>query len=214
MCAQFLIQKNLKELESTLGINAAKSFDFPMHSFPKSLVPVVVHYQEKNWIAPMQFGFIPFFEKAEKPKSVFHNARVETVFDKPSFKKEIRKNRCLVYVDAFIEPIWKEGENKASWIRFDLEEPESWMAVGVWSVWKSPDQANEKRTFALLTRDPYPIVKEMGHNRSPLFLPKAVWSNYLDPNLSEVQLKELLQKFTGSQARNDGPILRTEKITK
>lgn len=223
MCAQFLIRDTLKDLAIRFGAEIPFDFEYPSHVFPKYPAPVIVLREQKRWLAPMSFGFIPFFEKSEKPKSVFHNARSETVFEKPSFRREIITNRCLVPLSSFIEPTRLEVKGKVVWWRFDLQDPDQWLAAGVWSIWKTKEgdqkeTEREKRTFAILTADPYPEVEAKGHDRSPLFLKKDAWAQFLDKNTSLSELKSILNLNSGSSAerknKDAGPILISVNISK
>jgi putative SOS response-associated peptidase YedK len=111
---------------------------------------------------------IPPFEKNEKPKMVFHNARVETLHEKASFKVPFLKQRCLIPLEWFYEYIW-ETEKKNFIARFFPKDGSLLVAAGLYSKWKSP--AGEViPTFSMITRPACSFVQSHGHDRSPYFL--------------------------------------------
>lgn len=67
---------------------------------PEQKMPVVVA-GEKNRLELMKWGLVPFWSK--EPKSLAINARIEGILTKPSFRKPIRYNRCLIPATGFYQ---------------------------------------------------------------------------------------------------------------
>ncbi len=194
MCAQFMIRASLKDLSIRFRAELPKGFEFKPHVFPRYRAPVLRRASEsKREILPMQFGLIPFFERSEKPKKVFHNARSETVHEKPSFKGLLTTKRCLVPMDSFFEYIWID--EKKNWLaRFYETSQTTLLAAGLWSEWKSPSGI-KIQSFTILTKEPHPFILETGHDRMPVFLDEDGTEQWLDPkSSSQDSLLELLKR--------------------
>ncbi len=198
MCVQFLISSNLKILAREYGAVWDGDFEWKPHVFPRYIAPVLVAEQART-IKPMAFGLIPFFEKEEKPKKIFHNARVETVAEKPSFKRPFVQNRCIVPMESFFEFV-PGPVGKKRLIRFAPADGSLLSAAGIWSIWKSP-AGTEIRSFSILTTEPPAFIAEHGHDRCPLFIDKAAIDPWLDP--SEKRPDALLSLLTRSGATID-----------
>lgn len=178
MCVQFMIRRSLKELSLIYRAEVPEEFDFKPHVFPRYMAPVIGWNGTARKIKPYAFGLIPHFEKNVRPKSVFHNARVETVHEKPSFKKAFVKQRCLVPLDSFLEVIWEEsGGNHLS--RFFPESGGLLTAAGLYSTWRSPEGALLP-SFTLLTREAPEFIRDAGHDRCPVFLRPEAFSEWLE----------------------------------
>jgi putative SOS response-associated peptidase YedK len=138
-----------------------------------------------------RYGFIPSFEKNEKPKMVFHNARFESVAEKPSFRNAFLKQRCLVPLDAFYEYV-HEGEERRGLGRFQSPGGEMLTAAGIFHHWKSPS-GGVIPTFAILTREASPFLLKSGHDRSPFFLTPEGMESWIQPEVVEPEaLKSIL----------------------
>jgi putative SOS response-associated peptidase YedK len=169
MCVQFINQQTLGVLSDRYQAKIPFFFDWKPHVFPRYPAPVIIMKDGVREIRQMQFGLIPYFEKNLKPKMVFHNARSETLKEKPSFKKPYAETRCLIPLESFLEYI-PASDNKDKWTaRFYHKNQFPLMAAGVWSHWKSPE-GKYTTGFSMITREPPPFVLETGHDRCPLFL--------------------------------------------
>jgi len=101
MCVQFMSNKSLTDLAKEFSAEIDAPFEWKHHVFPKYPAPVLVEVNGVLIVKKMNFGLIPYFERNEKPKMVFHNARVETIAEKPSFKKAFLTKRCAIPLESF-----------------------------------------------------------------------------------------------------------------
>jgi putative SOS response-associated peptidase YedK len=178
MCVQFMIRRTLDEISRLYGAQVPEEFEFKPHVFPRYRAPVIGWGGQGPVIKPYHFGLIPFFEKNSRPKSVFHNARIETVHEKPSFRKAFLKQRCLVPLDSFLEVIPEEsGGNHLS--RFFPESGRLLTAAGLYSTWRSPE-GERIPTFTLLTREAPPFIRTAGHDRCPVFLREECLPDWIE----------------------------------
>lgn len=194
MCVQFMIKRSLKELCVLYGADLESSQgEYPERVFPKYSAPVLGFRNGKRVLKVFRFGLIPSFERNEKPKMVFHNARFESADYKPSFRNAFLKQRCLVPLDAFYEYVY-EGEERRGLGRFSCPGGRILTAAGIFHHWRSPS-GEVIPTFAILTREASPFLLKLGHDRSPFFLTPGGMESWLNPNLveSEVLKRTLLE---------------------
>jgi putative SOS response-associated peptidase YedK len=197
MCASFMIRQRAA---TAMRLPVATRFDIDEYYeqliVPHRPAPVIVYDNGENVLKLMRFSLVPRWLKDPKPKFATHNARLETVAEKPAWREAFRKRHCLVPFTDFIEPIY-EGEHAGFMVAFHLREPGWLIAAGIWEEWTNRETGEVIESFAILTTEPPPFVAATGHDRCPLFLtPEAQkrWmenSSYFEP-LELVSAQELL----------------------
>ena len=68
----------------------------------------VLTLQADHVLSLMQWGLIPAWAKDPRIGSKMINARAEGIESKPSFKKPLRSQRCIIPASAFFEFIWTD----------------------------------------------------------------------------------------------------------
>lgn len=144
----------------------------------------------------LKWGLLPSWAKDPSLGMKLMNARVETVAEKPSFRKAFRQRRCLVLADGFYE--WqKDGKVKQPYyIRMRDERPFAF--AGLWEHWID-DEGKVLETCALLTTEPNELMGPI-HHRMPVILNVEGYDDWLDPNLQTVErLTPLLQSYPAEE---------------
>ena len=210
MCSQYSLDLDLSALAEEFGISTYNKDGFlslikakpgeAIHTFyPRYPAPVLL-YREDHWnLKVMHFGLVPSFEKNEKPKMVFHNARLETVFEKVSFKNAIIHGRCLVPLSSFHEYVPGEpyGQNRPKRLSLAAKDSHKLLAAGIWQTWSSPKE-EKIPTFSILTTTPHPFIEQQGHDRTPLFIPKNFEKEWCSP-MKINEIKTLLDEIKSRQ---------------
>jgi putative SOS response-associated peptidase YedK len=153
------------------------------------------------------------------------NARVESLTDKPAFKKAAATRRCLVPADGWYE--WaKRLDAPTKQPYFITPEDGSVLAfAGLWEVWGRGD--DRLYTCTVVTAPAVGALTEI-HERMPLVLPPDRWAAWLDPTREDVaelatptppELVEALELRPVSTAvnhvANNGPelVARAESVS-
>lgn len=76
---------------------------------PTEDLPVIVNDTELH-VELMRWGLVPFWAKNERIGYKMINARAETLQVKPSFRKSLSLQRCIVPAGGFFE--WKQGDEE------------------------------------------------------------------------------------------------------
>lgn len=146
-----------------------------------------------------RWGLIPFWthdlEDALTYRNRTINARAETIFTKPSYRKPIRERRCLVPASGFFD--WRhEGKQKIPYYITLKHEPILAFA-GIYDVWHN-EVTNEKvYTYSIITTRANKLMSEI-HNtnfRMPVILHRELEAQWLVPDLTEAQISELLRSY-------------------
>ena len=179
MCAQF--QVDAIKFRKSLAIFALDLLNTNWKSriLPHSQAPVILYKEDKYVLELYNFSLIPAWSKVRKPKFATHNTRIETVLEKPTWKRPFLNNHCLVPITDFIEPIY-EGKFAGNMVKFELEE--CVFVPAIYDHWTDKETGEVIFSFSILTSEPNKIVKRIGHDRSPVFIKQNIktFDNWFD----------------------------------
>lgn len=161
-----------------------KGFHLAGFSHPDLLIALSISPLK---IEKAKWGLIPFWVKDEKQalqiwnKTI--NARGETIFEKPSFRKAAKDGRCLIIVDSFFE---HHHFNKQSFpFRIKLKNGEPMIIAGIFDKWVNKQTGEEILTTAIVTTAANPLMAKIHNNpkvpspRMPLILSESDARNWL-----------------------------------
>lgn len=168
MCAQFSLQIAVEELRN-LGIAVSPALETINERYlPHSKIPVIVQTTQGLKLTPMNFSLIPAWSKDAKVKFATHNARIETVTEKPAWREPFMSKHCLIPLTNFFESVY-EGPHAGHIISFQGENP-LLFAAGLFDVWMNPQTKAPLFSCSILTTEPSAFILENGHDRTPIFL--------------------------------------------
>jgi len=155
--------------------------------------PLVEHLLLVNKLNIMRWGLIPFWAKDEKIGYKLINARAETVFDKPTWKKPVLKQRCLVPTNGFYE--WKKEEDGKQPYYIGLKDRSLFAFAGVYDSWTNKTTGEIVDTFSILTTEPNKEMSKI-HVRMPVILRRDAENEWLDPTRDKPdELEEFLLPY-------------------
>ena len=154
---------------------------------PTDPVPAVVERRADDEVTrklvPLRWGLVPSWAKA--PGSTMINARVETVTQKPAYRKAAASRRCLLPAVGYYE--WRaerpEGAAKPVKQPYFLHPPSGlFVMAGLYEFWRGPDGWLSSTT--IITTD---ATDELGwvHDRMPMTVPREHWDQWLDPGATD-----------------------------
>ncbi len=121
------------------------------------------------------------------------NAVGETVFEKPSFRKSIRTQRCLLPVSGFFE--WRDLNNKKYPYFIRATDNDLFSLGCIYDTWVDKTTGEMKSTFSILTTPANPLMEKI-HNikkRMPLIIKPDDEAKWINPALSVDEIKSLIQ---------------------
>lgn len=170
MCAQFALKIKANELSIKYGIKIPETLDLIDERFlPYRTAPVIVLKADILKLVPMQFSLVPSWSKESKVKFATHNARIETITEKPTWKIPFSRQHCVIPLTSFFESVY-EGAEAGNIIEFKKEDENVLFAAGIFDRWINPESLSQLFSFSILTTVPTDYIMEHGHDRSPIFL--------------------------------------------
>lgn len=133
-----------------------------------------------------RWGLRPFFMR-DSPKPGFHNARLETVATKPSFRSAFTRRRALVPMNGYYEWVERAGKKQP----YFIHGSELLSAAGLYEMTKN-DAGHWTTTYTIITTVARDASGEV-HDRMPVFLASQAWDAWLAPTeLDKAEKSDLL----------------------
>ncbi len=172
MCGRF--HNHVKDMHNWVDIlrDWPQGAELGYNISPTAMVPVVTN----TGTITARWGLVPEWEKTFTTKYPTHNARLETVSEKPSFRSAWKNSRtALVPVAGFYE--WrKEGSIKQPYF---IHKPEDLLVfAGLWEQW------GDKVSFTILTTPAQGKIAKL-HHRMPVMLNQNDARSWLEEGIGQ-----------------------------
>jgi putative SOS response-associated peptidase YedK len=162
---------------------------------PTQDVRAVLEREESGHVArqlrTLHWGLVPSWAKDTKIGARMINARVETITEKPAFRRAAARRRLIVPMDGYYE--WQAPESgKGRKQPFYLTDPDGapLAAAGLYELWRDPAKGDAPDrwlwSLTVITTDATDTLGQI-HDRSPLLLPEDLWDAWLDPELTDTE---------------------------
>jgi putative SOS response-associated peptidase YedK len=150
----------------------------------------VLVLQADHVLSLMRWGLVPSWAKDPSIGTKMINARAEGIAEKPSFKRPLRFQRCILPASGFFE--WQGAPGTKTKYRIARKDGELFGFAGLYDTWTSP--AGERlSTCTIITTTPNRVLAPI-HNRMPVILMPEDEEEWLNPDLSEPE--ELARMLT------------------
>ncbi|WP_341925441.1 SOS response-associated peptidase [Nocardioides psychrotolerans] len=176
----------------------------------------------------LRWGLVPSWAKDPSIGNKMINARMETVAEKPAYKRAFAKRRCLLPADGYFEwyptsQLTKAGKPRKQPFFIRPQDHGTLAMAGLYEIWRDPTRADDdperfRWTCTVLTTQAEDAVGHI-HDRMPLMVEPDRWSAWLDPTAPQGSLLDLLVPAAPgnleaypvstlvSNVRNNGPEL-------
>lgn len=194
---------NIKLIADYLNLQPGEeiSFEPTYHKVAQSFCPWPVVINDGGYkIKIFEWGLIADYmntpEKIKDYRTSMANARSEKMIDdKRSVWHRLKKNRCLVFTTGFYEHRDIGAKKKLPYF-IKLKGEEIFCLAGLYNYSPIPDPETGEMTgtFSVITREANSLMKKI-HNsgpnsgRMPLILDKERALKWLDPDLTEAEIK-------------------------
>jgi len=202
MCGRFTANVKKKDLEEEWNLAVPPEFR-PRYNIAPSQVVGVITNTEPGSLSLFRWGLIPSWAKDPAIGNKMINARVETLTEKPSFRKLVQTARCLVPATSWFE--WMQAQSRQPFV-IKPKNAKLFAMAGLWDTWI--DAAGKQvNTFTVITTEAAQNIRHI-HERMPLVVPKELqqdWlSNHTDAAAIAVQAGQLEFDFypVSSQVNN------------
>jgi putative SOS response-associated peptidase YedK len=142
----------------------------------------------------LRWGLVPSWAKDPAIGNRMINARMETVAEKPAYRKAFASRRCLLPADGYYEwyptsQLSKAGKPLKQPFFIRPTDGHPLAMAGLYEIWRDPTRADDdperfRWTCTVITTQAEDAVGHI-HDRMPLMVERERWSRWLDPTLSD-----------------------------
>ncbi len=179
MCGRFTLTIDPGDLQEAFpDVKVPENIPPRYNVAPSQPVAVIPNTGERK-LDFYTWGLIPSWSKDPAIGNRLINARSESLLEKPSFRSQYRRRRCLILADGFFE--WQaQPDNKSKTpIYIYLKDHKPFAFAGLWDIWMSPD-GSEIKSCTIITTQPNELMQPI-HSRMPVILPADAYKEWLDP---------------------------------
>ena len=174
----------------------------------------------------LTWGLVPSWAKDPSIGNRMINARMETVAEKPAYKRAFAKRRCLLPADGYFEwyptqELTAAGKPRKQPFFIRPKDHGVLAMAGLYEIWRDPTKSEDdpdrfRRTCTVITTEAEDDVGHI-HDRMPLMVERERWADWLDPRVggdtgllvpaAPGQLEAYPVSTLVSNVRNNGPEL-------
>ena len=225
MCGRYVITDvdHLKKRFETVN-DAPKEVQPNYNAAPTQTLPVVIEEGGERRIELMHWGIIPVWAK-DKPRFAFStfNARGESLLEKPMWKYDFARHRCLVPASGFYE--WKKIDKTTKQPYYITVKNTSLFAMaGIYDAWSDEKTGETFTSFTIVTtlpnkdmspiRDRMPVI--LDHDEEKAWINSEISTDELMPMVNSYTSGKLVltpvDKRVGNVRNNDANLVVPEKI--
>ena len=185
MCGRYAVSADVDELTEIFEIDeVAGPLPGPDYNVaPTDPVPAIMERDRadgrRRVLAEVRWGLVPSWSKDATGAARLINARVETLAEKPAYRKAFAARRCLLPADGYYE--WYQLPDSKTKQPYFIRPAGGGLLVmaGLYEFWKAPDGTWLATTTVITTA----AADEVGHihDRMPMVVAPENWEAWLDP---------------------------------
>ena len=178
MCGRFALYQSPDDIQDHFNLDDFPELSPSYNIAPGTIILGIAYYE--NSLVPIFFrwGLIPHWSKAKQTQYKMINARIETVWEKPSFRSAMRYRRCLIPASGFYE--WKKaGPGKQPYF-ISVSGSSMYAMSGIWETWEDQSSGEVLDSCAIVTTEALGAVKDI-HDRMPVMIDREGYGEWLDP---------------------------------
>ncbi|MFE0188431.1 SOS response-associated peptidase [Streptomyces sp. NPDC058989] len=199
MCGRYVSTRRPQDLAATFDVarwDPDQALDPSWNVAPTDHVWSVLERVERDTgeitrhLRPLRWGLVPSWAKSLDVGAKMINARVETVAEKPAYRRAFAKRRCLLPADGFYE--WqavaatRTAKARKQPYFISPEDGRVMALAGLYEFWRDPGVSDDEAsgawwtTCTLITTEATDAAGRV-HPRMPLAIAPDDWSAWLDP---------------------------------
>ncbi|MFZ1911632.1 MAG: SOS response-associated peptidase [Propionicimonas sp.] len=173
------------EIDDVAGPLPPASFNVAPTDEVTAVVERMVDGNRRRRLVPLRWGLVPSWSSDPSRAASLINARLETVAEKPAFRRAFAVRRCLVPADGYFE--WYLTDRLDSRGRrvkqpYFIRPADGTMLAmaGLYEFWKDPNGFWLSTCTVITT----PATDAVGHlhDRMPVTVGVPQWAAWLDPS--------------------------------
>lgn len=227
MCGRYQLDLPGRTIAAMFGAELAPRLDGvdvrTWNAAPTNELPVVALGRDGHRVVDAaRWGLVPSWERSQAAAGARRspnliNARVESVLDKPAYRRAVRRGRVLVPATGFYEWHGDPGR-KIPW-SLRVRDCAGFAMAGIAEEWQREDGLTEL-SYAILTTRPNELAARV-HDRMPVLLDDSQADAWLEtmPEQVDQLVRDITEPFAADRMEswpvstdvnavaNDGPAL-------
>lgn len=161
MCGRFTLHTPILDSVERFSLHELKIDYAPSYNIaPTQQVLTVISNEETRTALNMRWGLVPPWQKPGQSRPPLINARLETIAEKPTFRRLVNAKRCLILADGFFE--WKQEGSVKYPVYITVEQGQPFAFAGLWDNEPEP-------SCTIITQEAASSLQSI-HHRMPLIL--------------------------------------------
>lgn len=186
MCGRYSTARGSQEIIDAFDVerDTTDALEPDYNVAPTKPVPMILTRDVRE-LHVARWGLVPSWAKDPAIGSRMINARVETVHEKPAFRRAFARRRCLLPADGYYE--WYTREEGGKQPFFIRPSDGSMLAMaGLYEFWRPSKDAPEEEWLLSCTVITTEASDDVGriHERMPMLVEPERFGAWLDPELT------------------------------
>jgi len=188
MCGRFYLTAHPDQIIESFQLQRLPHYEASYNIAPGQKILSIVKLEDDSYKAVnLHWGLIPHWSKDNKISSHLINARAETVAEKPAFRSAYRQRRCLIPASGFYQ--WQALDQGKQAYYISRKDSALIAFAGLWEYW---EQGTETvYSCSLITTVANALISPI-HERMPVIIDKADYSDWLDKQTAPAITQQLL----------------------
>jgi len=188
MCGRFNLIATKPQIMEHFSLQRLPDYQ-PDYNIPpgQKIIAVVRLDDGSNKAVNLHWGLIPSWSKDRKIASHTFNAKVETLTEKPSFRKAYQQRRCLIPATGFFE--WQTTEAGKQPFHIHQSEYALFAFAGLWEHWEH--QQETVYSCTIITTAANAKIAPV-HDRMPVIITPDFYNRWLDKKTTTINMANFL----------------------
>ena len=211
MCGRYTIVSEIKKIEKRFNVKAKDPQEYiPNYNLSHSEKAPVITSENPSELDFFHFGYKPSYWKKGMPIPL--NARSEGksnpdnnpsytggkgIISSGYYRSQIRRKRCLVIADCFIEGPQEEKLSKPFCV-YLKGGVRPFAFAGIYDEWVDKQSGEIYKGFAIITTVSNAVTSKIQHHRSPVILGQKDEARWLDASTDLSEITRLLKPYDSS----------------
>lgn len=185
MLDRYTITLQPNELALVLGVEVPITYSPQFNAAPTKSLPVITNYS-KDKLVFQKWGLMTMWSNNRTMSSKFFNLPLDSVQNKPSYRKKLSSNKCVIPMDGFY--VWKQIAKKQQ-VPYYFFFPDRKIFT-VAGIWEENDEGDH--SFIMITRPSNSQVAQF-QDDMPAFIDAGSTRRWLE-STDLKEMEELLRK--------------------
>lgn len=183
MCGRFYLDAEREYIEQAFDVDLGNLDLVPRYNIaPSQPILTITQDSQGRHAQYMRWGLIPAWSKGVDARYSMINARIESIHEKPAYKRPFKRTRCLIPASGFYE--WQKTIQGKQPFCIAHKDGDLLALAGIWDTWKG--EGDPVHSCSIVTTTANEDVKDI-HERMPVALAAKDHVPWLDSDNQNVE---------------------------